>query len=311
MRRVNPIPTPALLLKTLCLVFLASTAAAAQTSRVVELPYELWKIKPDGTGLARLADFPGRICGSAKWSPDGKLIAFDTRPVDADFTTSEIAVIGADGTRFHLLGPGGMPSWSPDGTQIVFHTYENPQTISVMNADGTGRETLINHWGSPRWMPHGNRIALIGADGGLAFFDLATGVERSIVGRGLQLHPGFGVSRDGNRVCLGLYTGNLYIATLNQETMRPSLPLVTVLQNGNCYHASGSPDDKRIIFGWKPRLYALHQLFVHDVDSADQPKPLPGQDTERSNTNPDWSPDGKTIIFSSQQSSLKQPPSAQ
>ena len=131
--------------------------------------------------LALLSDTPGYTCGSPDWSPDGKLIAYDTWRVGQTFSDSKVAVIRSDGSQLRLLGPGAMPSWSPDGTHLVCHTYESPQTVIVMNADGSGRETIVNHWGSPRWSPRGNRIATIGADRGIALFDLATGKERSIL----------------------------------------------------------------------------------------------------------------------------------
>ena len=99
---------------------------------------------------------------------------------------SQIAVIKADGTDIRLLGPGAMPSWSPDGKQLVCHTYSRPTTIVVMNPDGSGREAIINHWGSPRWSPKGNRIASI-LNGGIALHDLATGTERVNFSRPVQL----------------------------------------------------------------------------------------------------------------------------
>jgi Tol biopolymer transport system component len=41
----------------------------------------------------------------------------------------------------------------------------------------------------------------------------------------------------------------------------------------------------------------VDQLYIIDVGSNDAPKRLVGQDEQRTNTNPDWSPDGKTIVF--------------
>jgi Tol biopolymer transport system component len=41
-----------------------------------------------------------------------------------------------------------------------------------------------------------------------------------------------------------------------------------------------------------------------DVDTDSEPTLLDGQDRQRSNVNPSWSPDGETIIFSSLHSVL-------
>ena len=48
------------------------------------------------------------------------------------------------------------------------------------------------------------------------------------------------------------------------------------------------------------QLATKSQLYVLDVESNGPPAWLPGQPRLRRNVNPDWSPDGKTIIFSSQ-----------
>ena len=56
-------------------------------------------------------------------------------------------------------------------------TPTTPQKIVVMKADGSGRETLLNHWGS-RAGCRGNRIALIGTNRCIAVFNLVDGFER-------------------------------------------------------------------------------------------------------------------------------------
>ncbi len=290
-----------------------SSSGSAQTElSLLTLPpdlpqWQLWKITPDGTGLALFGKTPGYSCGSAQWSPDGSMVAFDTRRVDQELTASQVALIRADGTGFRLLGPGSMPSWSPDGTHLVIHTYDSPQTIVVMNADGSGRETILNHWGSPRWLRRGNRIAVIGIDRGLALFDLATGREHSILRPPHSMQPGFSFSPDGHHICFGEDSGGVWLAALDEQTMQTSIR--NILPAGTFHHASWSPDGKRIVFASQSPekqisgswlgAEELHQLYMFDVDSGTPPKPLVGQSAEFSNTNPAWSPEGKTIVFSS------------
>lgn len=257
--------------------------------------YDLWKINADGSGLARFAETPGYSSGSPDWSPDGKLVAYDTWKVEQTYNESQVAVIRADGTDIRLLGPGAMPNWSPDGKQLVFHTYSRPTTIAVMNPDGSGREAIINHWGSPRWSPKGNRIASI-LNRGIALHDLATGTERTIFGGQYSVQHGFSVSPDGVRFSFGHTDGGLFVATLDQRTMTASVR--QLLEKGEIDHTSWAPDGRRVVFFWHP-TNKNGQLYVMDVDSNDPPRLLQDQDQGRHHTNADWSPDGKTIIFAS------------
>lgn len=289
-------------------LFISTGSVNAQAVTTLDHHWQLWKINADGTGLARVAKIPGYECGSPQWSPDGTMIAYDTRPFNAEIISSHIAVIPADGSRPpKMLGPGGMPSWSPDGTHLVFHTYDSPQKIVVMKTDGSGRETLLNHWGSPRWMHDGNRIALIGTNRCISVFNLVDGFERILIGNINSPRPGFAVSPNGLNIVFGGNNGGLFLAALDARSMAMESTISPLWNSGVCYHASWSPDGKQIVFGGKvsqpgkPFLgAALHQLYVYNFESGGPPVLMLGQNTERHNTNPDWSPDGNTIIFASQ-----------
>jgi Tol biopolymer transport system component len=90
---------------------------------------------------------------------------------------SEIFVVNLDGTNLvqltQLDGGACQPSWSPDGTQLVFISpcrgrgdfvdgAYSDSSLYVMNADGTGLKQLTNVPGAdfdPDWSPDGKQIA--------------------------------------------------------------------------------------------------------------------------------------------------------
>jgi Tol biopolymer transport system component len=94
-------------------------------SRQVEGDYEIYTIKPDGTGLNRLTHSPGNDAHMA-WSPDGERIVFastrmgfkDEVPyTDAPQPYGEVFVMRADGSEVQQLTDNqweeGTPAWQP------------------------------------------------------------------------------------------------------------------------------------------------------------------------------------------------------
>src|SRR5215204_319418 len=91
-------------------------------------------------------------------------------PIPQCSNGAEIYVINPDGTgRLQLTDneyEERAPSWSPDGSQIVFSGRIGGGTadfeICVMNADGTGFQQLTNNLVpdlTPSWSPDGTQIA--------------------------------------------------------------------------------------------------------------------------------------------------------
>lgn len=81
------------------------------------------------------------------WSPDSRRIVFEFDPPGG----VEIGIINADGTGFHQLTFGNgkrfsfAPSFSPDGTKIVFARYPSTGSsfdLFTMNPDGSGLAQL-------------------------------------------------------------------------------------------------------------------------------------------------------------------------
>jgi len=147
-------------------------------------PGSLYTINPDGSGLTNLRDAGGVVsvspyAGGIAWSPDSSKILFvsktgqglgDDGPTDCspdeyyvinNFNCGEdIFVINVDGSNETNLTntprQDRMPSWSSDGTKIVYNYNQNQ--IHVMNADGSGQGHLLSNqdhlYGNwPVWRP--------------------------------------------------------------------------------------------------------------------------------------------------------------
>jgi Tol biopolymer transport system component len=141
-------------------------------------------VQPDGTDVRVVfpPDSPIHY-DRISFSPDGSRIAFD------NFLADEYGIETAnpDGTDVVRLTRGvneSWPSWSPDGSKIVFSSTRHdpsidectpgtdalcPTDIYVMDADGSHIERLTTDAApefAPAWSPDGSRVAFVRADRG-------------------------------------------------------------------------------------------------------------------------------------------------
>lgn len=151
-------------------------------SQGMGLGSELWFAQDQGRTTRLLAADPSHYLSLARWSPDGKQIAFIKIPDSpTPYTVGELWVMQANGTGQQLLanadaGHGFAPSWSPDSSQIAFISRDNPAEAradpsadalisnihAVSPSDGKDRPLTIFNGArveSPTWQPDGNRLA--------------------------------------------------------------------------------------------------------------------------------------------------------
>ena len=132
---------------------------------------EIYVMNADGRNQRRLTNNRADDW-SPSWSPDGRRIAFiserdgHAHPRVPGWFTSEIYVMDADGGNQQNLtnhpSDDRSPSWSPDGTRIVFESDRDNDRghnieIYVMDADGSNQLTSLTI-SLRTGIPHGHRM---------------------------------------------------------------------------------------------------------------------------------------------------------
>jgi len=137
--------------------------------------HQIFSVSPDGEILRQLdpvADPFHHMYPSI--SPDGARIAYTRAHCTGPMYFAKpwgpynrIKIVQADGSGAHEITStstfhDNYPSWSPDGTRIVFESdRDGANEIYSMNADGTGITRLTNNAvsdGYPSWSPDGLKI---------------------------------------------------------------------------------------------------------------------------------------------------------
>ena len=251
----------------------------------------LYVVNPDGSGLQQLTPGYGNSTCAAgdeepRWSPDGSKIVF-TRTQNG---AQEIWTMNADGsnqTRLTNSGSAGCldeslvtstwsenPSWSPDGTKIIFTSDRSTTSIDedlwIMNADGTnqvkfyGFSTAAESEGvfSPDgktvvfqiepYNPSGCSGITDGGDIWIINSD-ATGLRRKTTSVSCSFEENFTWSPDGTKV---YYTLSSTTLTCGDEvasvTSDPNVTLKVVrtscLGGAGSEHPIFSPDGTKVVF---------------------------------------------------------------
>jgi TolB protein len=147
--------------------FVPSSRALVYASSCPEPFDNLWAVAPDGSGLRRVT----AVGAEQAWptlSPDGSRIAYGRSRytgLSCKGCPAAIHVVGVDGRGDRALTTPGYttydvaPTWSPDGTRILFSrsTAQTPGELMVVPAAGGATRDLHVEGDQPAWGP--SRIA--------------------------------------------------------------------------------------------------------------------------------------------------------
>lgn len=273
--------------------------------------FHIWTASPDGTSLRQITTGHGDD-REPRFSPDGAKIAFSSdRAFEGSYDIWVVDVASGKLER-RTSSPDDEyePAWSPDGSEIAFVSGvgANATKVLAINSSTTirtiGSAPPEAHVDSPSWSPDGKRAAWI---------EFSRNVSRLVIsgnpaGSGHDVFPFPATWLSSNQI---LYTGDGKIRVTDLDSQKTSdipfeaqftlnrpaykhkpvdLNSVTSRQVKGIVSPAISPDGKQIVFE------ALNQLWLLDAKGG---KPRQLTNDKFYKEDPAWSPDGRSIAYSS------------
>ena len=212
------------------------------------------------------------------WSPDGKMVAFQSK---RDGPLSQIFVMDADGNNKVRVSDGngfaGQPSWSPDGTYIAYaggaqQVSGAQREIYVVPASGGTPKQITNSGGSlitPVWSPDGSHLICLQVLGERDYKILIMGTDgtnlRTLFEGGAISGPSFSPSGDA---VLFYNISEKGEAVHSAKVADGSDTSITATGSGD-YYPVWSPDGTQIAWASSADKQ-LHKIVAANDDGSDR-----------------------------------------
>lgn len=216
---------------------------------------------------------------------------FDLQIADADGMNPQTALQSRE--------PIISPSWSPDGAQLAYVSFESKKPVVYVHTLATGqRRVVANFRGSnsaPAWAPDGRRLAVVlTKDGGSQLYIVnadGSGIQRLASSSGIDTEPAF--SADGRFIYFTSDRGGspqIYrIASSGGQPERVSF-------EGN-YNVTPRPSPDGKSLAYITRNGGRFQVALQDLATG-QRQVLTDSSRDES---PSFAPNSRVLIYASEQ----------
>ncbi len=299
--------------------FTVSTVVEADNTRHREIwLQQLSEGRPDGEPF-RFTSETVEASGPV-WSPDSRLLAFNSRRGDDPNTVWFLRVDGAGGEAFHIDGIEGTPIWSPDGEWVAYTRAADDEDEGAEREGWIAPDALTNTLDPRRFDGRVITSTRYKRDGTLTLRPHFTTVAK----RQLFVVPARGGtptqltdlpfdvgsvawSSDGRRV---VFTGDEHQDDELNDELTADIwtvavdggPVRRLTANPGSESAPAiSPDGERMAYRFSPERGAETDLLVVEIGPDGTPRSAPVNltaDWDLQPGTPVWSPDGTIIRFS-------------